>query len=72
MLTQSFVITTRESTAGTKYTVRRTRENRDDRWARTAARANAAGFWMKMVTTMRMRAFMRARQKTGSAVRISL
>src|ERR1041384_237309 len=50
--THSLATTTSESTAGTKYTVRRMRDSRADSRDSTAASANATGFCTKIVAAI--------------------
>src|SRR5215813_10613554 len=50
--THSLATITSDSTAGTKYTVRRMRDTRADSRDSTAASTNATGFWTKIVTTI--------------------
>ena len=70
MFTQSFVMTTRDRTAGTKKIVRNGRERRSVTLRSRAATKKATGFWMARVTAVSKRALRSDRQKMGSAKRI--
>src|SRR5512142_1343862 len=66
--THSLATMTSDSTAGTKYTVRRTRDSRAEIRDSTAASANATGFCTKIVATISRKTFHSERQNTGSSV----
>src|SRR5258706_11969892 len=68
--THSLATITSDSTAGTKYTVRRMRDRRADNFDSTAASTNAIGFCTKIVAAISSSTLRTERQNTGSSVRI--